>query len=374
MNPDGTEFDELDELDELELLRRDARAIGMPGQVTPESVGIVPQTAEDILARIKARTAGPGHAEDDVVVELPKKRRRIAARVLALAAAAAGVVGLIVAPWQQPSATAGTPPVLDFEFANAQNIAYAPGEDARTTLLSLARTAAEQPPVSRNGPTQYQLSDNWFATLEATKAAELIPKRRESWLRADGSVRIREAAGTPLSPDGRGLTAKATGERRVTNETYPADEVSASLVSDLDGDYRKVRTAVMNSAQCVVRTPGPARTACLFQEIASLHDQFVVPPKVSSRFWEILAREPTLRLLGAVTDRAGRPGIGISLISVGSPQFRQVLIISPTTGQLLGTEVILIKDDPDVGVKAPAIYSFTAILESEYTTARGPKD
>lgn len=372
MNPDGTEFDELDE---LELLRRDARAIGMPGQVTPESVGIsTPQTAEDVLARIKARTTEPTHADDGVVVALPKKHRRIAARVLALAAAAAGVVGLIVAPWQQPSATADTPPVLDFEFANAQNIAYAPGEDARATLLSLARTAADQPSLPKNGTTQYQLTENWFASLEATKEAELIPTRSEFWLRTDGSMRIREATGLPLSPDGRGLTGRKTTGARVSDNTYPPSDVPASFINDLDRDHRRIRTALFDSAQCEPRTPGLARTSCLYRAIIRVHDQFVIPPDVSAGFWRILADEPSLRLLGSVTDRAGRAGIGISLIPDGSPQFRIVMIISPKTGQLLGTEDILIKDDPEVGVEAPAIYSFTAILKAEYTKDRGPKD
>lgn len=369
MNPDGTE------LDELELLRRDARAIGMPGEVTPASVGIsAPQTAEDVLARIKARTAELVPAEDDVIVALPKKRRRIAARALALAAAAAGVVGLVVAPWQQPSATADTPPVLDFEFANAQNIAFAPGESARETLLDLARTADAQPPLSRSGSTQYQLSDNWYTSLKESQAAELIPTRTEFWLRADGSMRIIEAAGTPLSPDGRGLTAKAKVDARESDDTYPPGDVAASFINDLDRNYRKLRTALLSSAQCETRTPGPARTSCLYLKITSLHDQFVIPPDISAGFWRILADEPSVRLLGSVKDRAGRTGIGISLISVDSPQFRQVLIISPKTGQLLGTEDILIKDDLESGVKAPAIYSFTAILKAEYTKDRGPND
>lgn len=359
MTSHGTEFDE------LELLRREARAIGMPGPITPTSVGITPQTADDVLARIRARDTGPSRAV---------KCRRVTVRILAIAAAAAAIVVLITAPWQQPPATAADPPVLDFEFANAHNIAYAPGEDARATLLALARTADAQPPIARNGTTQYQLTDNWYASLSDQEEAELIPKIRHSWLRADGSMRVREISGTPLSPDGRVLAKKAKAGVRIANETYPPNDVPSSLIDDLERDDDKIRTAIMDSAQCEVRTPGPARTSCLYLEIVSFHSQFVIPPDISAHFWRILADEPSLRLLGSVTDRVGRAGIGISLISEDAPQFRQVIIISPKTGQLIGTEDILIKDSPDDGVKAPAIYSFTAILKSEYTTAIGPTD
>ncbi|MET0888254.1 MAG: CU044_5270 family protein [Mycetocola sp.] len=359
--------------DELELLRREARAIGMPGTITPASAGIEsPTTAADVLARIKARQDAPAEDEEpESDLGARRRRRRVATRVLAAAAAVAGVVGIMVAPWQQPSATAATPPVLDYEFANAQSIAYAPGESARSTLLSLAQTAEGQPTAPRNGSTQYLLTENWFATLEATKTPELIPKRLESWLRADGSVRVREAAGPPLSPDGRGLTTRAASGQSVTVETYPPTDVPASLIDDLDRS--DVRTALLDSAQCPATVPGPDQTACLVREIIKLHDQFVIPADLSAEFWEVLADESSVRLLGAVTDRAGRAGVGISLIPADAPQFRLVLIISPTTGKLLGTEDILIKDDPEVGVEAPAIYSFTAIMKSEYTDARGPR-
>ncbi|MFI5430210.1 hypothetical protein [Aeromicrobium sp. UC242_57] len=86
----------------------------------------------------------------------------------------------------------------------------------------------------------------------------------------------------------------------------------------------------------------------------------------------MLSEEPSLRSLGSVNDRAGRSGIGISLIPADSPQFRKILIISPDTGGLLGTEEILIKNDSDVGIKAPAIYAFTAILDARYVSDKGP--
>jgi hypothetical protein len=80
----------------------------------------------------------------------------------------------------------------------------------------------------------------------------------------------------------------------------------------------------------------------------------------------MLRAERGFRLLGAVEDRVGRVGVGISLIAADAPEFRHVLIADPKTGRLLGTEEILIAPVDGIDLEAPAIMSFTAILESRY--------
>jgi hypothetical protein len=99
----------------------------------------------------------------------------------------------------------------------------------------------------------------------------------------------------------------------------------------------------------------------------------VLPRPTLRVFWLILAEEPALRDLGLVRDRVGRPGVGISLISPDFKQFRRILIISPKTGELLGNEEILIKADEDLDLKAPAIYQYSAILDSKLTSDPGPR-
>lgn len=48
--------------------------------------------------------------------------------------------------------------------------------------------------------------------------------------------------------------------------------------------------------------------------------------------------------------------------------------IRPRSPQkLLGTEEILIRDDPELGLDAPAVHAFNAILEARYTDDRGPR-
>ena len=369
MNPDMTPPSADDELG---MLRREAEELGMPGEITRESVGLPPVTAEEILARLKSRLNEP----TAVPIAVPtSSRRQIVLRVVGFAAVIAGVIGLLVNPWHQGSAEADTPPVLDYEFASARNIAYAPGEDAASTLMELASTAHKQPSVPQDGPHQLVVTDNWFIALDDSRDAQLIPKQRELWLRSDGSRQAREVSGRPLAPDGRGLRASKTSRPSGASvETYPAEGLDAQYISKLGTSTETVRTALLDRGECEDRDVGPVRASCLFQEIVSLHDQYVVPPDTAAAFWRVLAAEPTMRSLGAVKDRAGRQGIGISFIPIDAPQFRRVLIISPQNGQLLGTEDILIKSDPNVDLRTPAIYGFTAILSAQYTHDRGPTD
>jgi hypothetical protein len=364
-----------DTTDELELLRLEARRLGMPGSIDPASVGVSLTTPEAILARAKG--AGDGDSAPPASLEHRRRpRAKLALRAgAAVAAAAVSILAIGLAPWHQGAADAITPPVLDYEFANAGNIAYAPGKDARAALLALADTAEKQPQKRRVGSTQLVVSDNWFASLEEGKAAQLIPKQNSSWLRKDGSVSVREISGKPLSPDGRvpPVDRDTTGSK-VVDETYPAEDgLDAQYVAKLGGETDRVRDTLMTTQECEVRVVSPSRARCLYDEITSLFSYSVVPPQTTAAFWRILADEPSVRLLGSVKDRAGRSGVGISLIPENAPQFRLVMIISAETGQLLGTEDILIKDDPTAGVEAPAIYSFTAILDARYTRATGPR-
>jgi hypothetical protein len=362
-----------DEPDELELLRAEARALGMPGPVSPASVGVRLPTAEQVLARAKASEAGDEHEAFDVVPIRTRRRQRVL-RTVAVAAAVAGIIAVSVTPWQQDSAVATTPPVLRYEFADAANIAHAPGKEARSVLLELAAQADDQPAIGRSGRNQYLVTDSWFASLSDTEAAELVPKQREQWLRPDGTTRVRETSGTPLTPDGRGVSVSTSTRTTTTSdETYPADGLDPRFVDELGTDVAGVRNALLQAGQCAATGASPLRASCLYRQITGLYEQYVVPPQTAAVFWRVLADEPSFRSLGSVEDRAGREGVGISLVPNDAPQFRRVLIISRTTGQLLGTEDILIKDDPSAGIQAPAIYAFTAYLGSRYTRRDGPR-
>ncbi|MCW2747769.1 MAG: hypothetical protein JWP10_911 [Nocardioidaceae bacterium] len=108
---------------------------------------------------------------------------------------------------------------------------------------------------------------------------------------------------------------------------------------------------------------------CLYFSVRDLYSNYVVSPKLASALWTMLAHEENFSLLGNVKDRAGRDGVGISIIQKSTLTERFILIISPETGKLLGDEEVLIKKTPKFDLEAPAIMSFTAYLDSSFTAA-----
>jgi hypothetical protein len=143
--------------------------------------------------------------------------------------------------------------------------------------------------------------------------------------------------------------------------------MDAEFAVNLPHDVPRLRAALLKDAYCRSTKLDTVSTHCLFERINALYTTWIVPPQLSSHLWTMIAAEQGVRLLGGVTDRAGRRGVGISLIAGDEPQTRHILIISPTTGQLLGSEDILIKTTSRSDVKAPAIATFTAILDTRYT-------
>lgn len=357
--------DNLGPTDEIDALRKAAREAGFVDSISPESVGIQLDSPEAILERAKA-------ADMSVPIHGRRRTRLALLTVGAVAATTALVLG-VVPMLPDSSAGASTPPVLGYEFAAAADIATAPGMPASDELKRLSAVAASSPTPVGSGTTQKVVTDNWFASIEATEdsvSTVLIPRIVETYLRQDGSFRTVERIGKPLSPDGRGLPKQGTWDKepKSADETLPEGTSDPDYATELPLDPEGLINGLLKGSGCGAKNVDTVRTNCLFRQVNALHSRYVVTPKLASAIWAMMADQPGVRLLGAVDDRAGRSGIGFSLIPDDEPQTRFVLIVSPATGQLLGSENILIKPDQDSDVKPPAITSFTAFLDSRYTT------
>jgi hypothetical protein len=351
---------------DVELLRDAALAAGLDPRIDPQDLGVSLDSADDLLARFNERPAD----------ELAGRRtRRFAILAGTSIAAAAVLVFGILQPWHSSPAAADTPPVLDYEFANAQDIAYAPGKDATSTLHQLSTAARVWPAPAGAGRVQHIVTDNWFASIgndEGANDIALIPTLNETWLSPDGSFRLIERAGTPLSADGRGITKTVEGLKPRADETQPAGTINPTLLSALPEDTARLRSALLKATDCGRDPSGNARAWCLMGKVEEYNSTYVVPTRVTAALWDLIAEQGATRLLGEVKDRAGRPGVGISLIPATRNEYRRVLIADPRTGRLLGVEDILIKTIPDLEVTAPAITSFTAYLSSEQASQTGP--
>ncbi len=98
-------------------------------------------------------------------------------------------------------------------------------------------------------------------------------------------------------------------------------------------------------------------------DVISLHQSYVVPPALTAALWEVLAQEPSVRLVGATHDRLGREAIAF-MTRAPDGASQQLLLADPETGAYLGEEKVLVEKLDGVGFTPPAVTSFSAIVES----------
>jgi hypothetical protein len=151
----------------------------------------------------------------------------------------------------------------------------------------------------------------------------------------------------------------------IEEENEPANSRDAQFFDEMPNTVGGVRDRLLDRVDCLDRQRGQERTLCLTSQIRDLSDTYVIPSRVMANIWRMLAEEEGIRSLGAVQDRTGQDAIALSFIWEGAPEYRQVLLADPTSGQLVGSERILIKPSPSSPVKPPAIQEFTAIVTSE---------
>jgi hypothetical protein len=340
---------------------------GVTSYLEDDDAEVELEPAETLVARLKAT-----EASDDAVRSPSGSRRRLVPTLLAGTAAAA-IAGILIAvqPWNSPVARASTPPILDFEFAEARRIADAPGVDPTETLEHLARAAERTQSASSASAVQHVVIEGWSidANFDPDPNSTISPTMTENWLYPDGRFRSRSYEGEPLKADGRGIPLSGRLDRTtefIDEQIEPAGSQDAQFFFDMPKSVDGVRDELLGDIKCLERQRGQERTFCLTDQIRNLGIRYVIPPRVMANIWRMLAEEEGIRSLGTVKDRTGRDAVALSFIWEGAPEYRLVLLADPDSGQLVGSERILIKPSPSSPVKPPAIQEFTAIVTSEY--------
>ena len=349
-------------------LRREMSSTGVSGYLEDDLADVELESSESLLARLKSFEGSDG------VIAMPTRdsRRRLVPTLLA-GTAAAVVAGVLVAvqPWGTPVAQASTPPLLDYEFAEARRIADAPGIDPAEALEQLALAAEQARSGTSPSATQHVITEEWSIDndFDPDPDSTITATRTETWLRPDGSFRTRAHLGQPLNADGRGVPLGGRLDRSTAffdEGDEPAGSWDADFFTHMPNSVDDMRSKLLDDIQCADTERGQERTWCLTDQLRNLSQIYVIPPDAMASIWRMLAQEEGIRSLGTVKDRTGRESVALSFIWVGAPEYRMILLGDPQTGQVVGSERILIKPSPSSPVEPPAIQDFFTIVKSEY--------
>lgn len=321
--------------DELDLLRR---ADPVPAHGPHYGDGPLDHNAERRLAAL--------------LNERPAVRRR-PRLVWSLAAGTAAVVTvltlLLSGPGTTPAVAAPRPLTIR---ADATPV----------SLTELAERAARQAATQAQGAPKLRKGthvQSWSMGMSDDKPPVTLPEERVVRWKADGSHTELVVAtdprhpGRPVLRDDGGAPHLVEDGHVLTRHSYPPSWSDAPPESTPPHDAARLRAYLQEAAY----TRTPLTTPELLDTIDELLDHWTLGARESAALARILANTAGLRPVGRVTDRLGRSGAAYEYRSAGT---RRLLIMSPSTGQVLGLETVFTKADPQYGVKAGDVMDYSA--------------
>jgi hypothetical protein len=358
-------------VDEIQLLRRvdPARGVGGSGALDDRARADLQRLLADpgpLLPTVpapfvpvplaRARTV---RRPEPVPVATGKRwssRRRSAMAGAATVALVLAVLALsaVLAPGRggPPPAFAATPPVLR---------AVSTSESVGTVLGHLARVAAAQTATPRD--LRRVSYEHWSLANRIngrTVTVAVVPEQVQLSWKPDGSAVSRVVAGQTYFP---------TEAYRRAWEQQGRPEASGTLISNEEfapGQYRPVYPSAPPASWTQLRaylaTAHPIDshgTGELFTAVTDLAREWRTTPAVDSALMGVLAQAPGVRILGTVTDRAGRTGTAVATDSsfTGLP-IRYVLVFDPHTGSLLASEQWLTTTAGALDVPVPSVIAY----------------
>jgi len=291
--------------------------------------------AREALARI-LRVPAPHHRR-------PERRgaSRIRPRIALGAAAAAGAIAIVLTQ------------VLPGSPARPSR----PGRPARTVaavLDALAVAAAAQPAEHPPGPGQYQYTDS--ASLSEVDTAYspkiyfrvMYRQHRQIWIGYNGSGRIAETNRDPRFVSPKDRAAWIAAGRPTLLVPRSDSRFGPHQLSDGPRNLLTLTTnparlyALLTERRIEGGPPGPAED---FVQIGDLLRETDAPPALRATIFTVAKRIPGVRLLGTVTDQAGRRGVALAYVNRIAAKGRvpaqldtSVLIFDPKTSKLLAEQ------------------------------------
>lgn len=250
--------------------------------------------------------------------------------------------------------------------AAATLLAGSPGSPpsaVAAVLEKLATVAKSQPPVDAPRRGQYL----YVASLQSNESQApevgctmLVPERREIWIGADGSGRLRETHGPPsyFSQSDRAACQRAglgsASGRARSDDWFAPNCLAPSLGSRLRGDFNNPAKLLQMMRRIDGGPPGPAEN---FVHVGDFLRESDASPALRAALYRAAATIPGVRLLGPTHDRSGRSGIGVEFVS---SRWRSELIFDSRTSALLGEQTL----SPTGAVLEWATYLRTRIVDS----------
>jgi hypothetical protein len=339
-----------------------------PGRATFQRIVAHPRDSATTVRRADRRPAR----------RRPGRRRPGRHWVLAGSAAVAVLIGAVAVLAGRPAARPGqltTAPMLHYTLTGvAAPVLATQLPPARALLLRLGRIAGRQParPRPPGADIGYVLTNEWYmsvAVAGGTNTVAITPQVDQTWTAPDGTARQVEHSGKPwVGPIGSLLTLRGVDHRRpASDSTSRTTEQFGPLVAGLSANPARLRAQLLRASEY---RGDPRRVPEAYQlmgVIADLQHQ-PVPPRLEAAIWRVLAGQPDIRYLGTVIDRAGRRGDAVAT-TIGRAE-RLVLIISPSTGRLLGEEDIDLTNPGALNIrKFPIVTSYVAYLSQGWTTS-----
>jgi hypothetical protein len=264
-------------------------------------------------------------------------------------------------PGSPSPAVAVTPPMPVFTGTATDGVPLR-GDDAEAVLRHLAERAAAQVDEPAGEVQVVDMAEWWIETDDQGKAKAdggLVPARSQIYTMPDGMMRLIQRRGTPLDPDDGHVEAGTQGQM-LSDESFPGTHDFPPLYAQtLPTDPQALSSELIpDPREC----PGFAQ--CIASEIRFLHGMYVVPAKVRAAMWEALAGAQGTWYLGETRDRLGRPAVAIAVDRADNQQM--ILYTDHDTGAYLGAEAILTENSDRLGLDAPAVLEFMAVVDAHW--------
>ncbi|MFY4721586.1 CU044_5270 family protein [Streptomyces sp. LaBMicrA B280] len=211
--------------------------------------------------------------------------------------------------------------------------------------------------------TEHFVSDDWalwtrVGNIQVTSA--VIPERRETWEKPDGSSRWNMTTLAPRFQNQRQRTvweeAGSVGEEpvRSSGASGPGSGSTAEPPSTVEG---------MRAWLADGQDMGPG---LLYEVLPERFQDHVFSPAQRAAVLRVLASTRGVVYAGTVKDRAGRSGEAFSLTGrFGGLPNKRTLVFDPRTGDLLASEEQLLDDAGKLNARPRSVIQYSTFRTAE---------